>query len=226
MYFGVKRNYDENENLWLRRWRICQQCGRPRFDSWVRMIPWRRAWQPTPVFLPGESHGQRSLAGCSPWGRPVRHDSHFHFLSTAHHRSELREHLVFPVCLAQDTHREWQTLTLTLGTPALQGFLPLLAPWPTAPHPIPVDWLSLPSSPQLCLIPRHTGPVSTADWGSPGPSCTKDLGLWEGSEQHLPSAHNGAVGGRDGPVSSRPEGRQGGKLARSWECSSVSLGWG
>ena len=32
-------------------------------------IPWRRAWQPTPVFLPGESYGQRSLVGCSPWGR-------------------------------------------------------------------------------------------------------------------------------------------------------------
>ena len=32
-------------------------------------IPWRRKWQPTPVFLPGESHGQRSLAGYSPWGR-------------------------------------------------------------------------------------------------------------------------------------------------------------
>ena len=34
-----------------------------------RFTPWRRAWQPTPVFLPGESRGQRSLAGCSPWGR-------------------------------------------------------------------------------------------------------------------------------------------------------------
>ena len=32
-------------------------------------IPWRSAWQPTPVFLPGESYGQRSLAGYSPWGR-------------------------------------------------------------------------------------------------------------------------------------------------------------
>ena len=39
------------------------------FNPWVGKIPWRRAWQPTPVFLPGESHGQRSLAGCSPWGR-------------------------------------------------------------------------------------------------------------------------------------------------------------
>ena len=39
------------------------------FDPWVGKIPWRRVWQPTPVFLPGESHGQSSLAGYSPWGR-------------------------------------------------------------------------------------------------------------------------------------------------------------
>ena len=38
-------------------------------DPWVRKIPWRREWQPTPVVLPGESHGQRSLEGYSPWGR-------------------------------------------------------------------------------------------------------------------------------------------------------------
>ena len=38
------------------------------FNPWVRKIPWRRQWQPTPVFLPGESHGQRSLVGYSPWG--------------------------------------------------------------------------------------------------------------------------------------------------------------
>ena len=36
--------------------------------SWVRMIPWRRAWQPTPVLLPGEFHEQRSLVGYSPGG--------------------------------------------------------------------------------------------------------------------------------------------------------------
>ena len=53
---------------WLRQWRICLQCSRPRFDPWVRKIPWRRAWQPTLVFLPGEFHGQRSLVGYSPWG--------------------------------------------------------------------------------------------------------------------------------------------------------------
>ena len=49
--------------------RVCPQCRRPGFDLWVRKIPWRRAWQPTPVFFPGESHGQRSPAGYSPRGR-------------------------------------------------------------------------------------------------------------------------------------------------------------
>ena len=41
---------------------------RPGFDPCVRKLPWRRKWQPTPVFLPGKSHGQRSLMGYSPWG--------------------------------------------------------------------------------------------------------------------------------------------------------------
>ena len=51
------------------------QCGRylrHRFDPWVRKITWRRAWQPAQVFLPGESHGQRSLEGYSPWGLKVK----------------------------------------------------------------------------------------------------------------------------------------------------------
>ena len=48
--------------------RTCLQCGRPGFDLWVRKIPWRRAWQSTLVFLPGESHEQLSLASYSSWG--------------------------------------------------------------------------------------------------------------------------------------------------------------
>ena len=43
------------------------QCRRHRLDPWVRKIPWRRKWQPIPVFLPRISHGQRRLAGYSPW---------------------------------------------------------------------------------------------------------------------------------------------------------------
>ena len=41
----------------------CKRYKRLRFDPWGRKIPWRRKWQPTPVFLPGESHGRRSLGG-------------------------------------------------------------------------------------------------------------------------------------------------------------------
>ena len=50
------------------------QCRRSRFDPWMRMIPWRREWLPTSVFLPGESHGQRNLVGYSSWGLRVGHD--------------------------------------------------------------------------------------------------------------------------------------------------------
>ena len=47
----------------------------PQVDPWVRKIPWRRKWQPTPALLPGKSHGQRSLAGYCPWGcKRVRHN--------------------------------------------------------------------------------------------------------------------------------------------------------
>ena len=44
------------------------QCRSLGFDPWIGNIPWRRKWQPSPVFLPGKPHGQRSLAGYSPWG--------------------------------------------------------------------------------------------------------------------------------------------------------------
>ena len=46
---------------------ICNT-GDVGFDIWVGKIPWSRKWQPTPVLLPRESHGQRSLVGFSPWG--------------------------------------------------------------------------------------------------------------------------------------------------------------
>ena len=47
----------------------CRRCKRHGFNPWVGKIPWKRAQQPTPVFLPGEFHGQRNLVGYSPWGR-------------------------------------------------------------------------------------------------------------------------------------------------------------
>ena len=64
---------DLKEYTWLLRWlrgkeSLCL-CRRHGFDPWVGRIPWRRKWQPIPVFLPGESHGQMSLMGYSPWDR-------------------------------------------------------------------------------------------------------------------------------------------------------------
>ena len=47
---------------------------RCEFDPWVRKVLWRRVWQPIPVLLPGESHGQRSLVGYSTWDRRAGHD--------------------------------------------------------------------------------------------------------------------------------------------------------
>ena len=46
----------------------CRRCRRLRFDPWVWQIPWRRKWQPIPVFLLGKFHRQKRLAGYSPWG--------------------------------------------------------------------------------------------------------------------------------------------------------------
>ena len=60
---------------WLSHKEPTCQCRRCVFHPWVRKIPWRREWQPTPVFLPGKPHGQRSLAGYRPsGGKWVQHD--------------------------------------------------------------------------------------------------------------------------------------------------------
>ena len=52
----------------------CRRHKRHGLEPWVRKTPWRRARQLTAVFLPGESHGQRGLVGCSPWGHRAGHD--------------------------------------------------------------------------------------------------------------------------------------------------------
>ena len=65
--------------------------NRYRFDRWVGMIPWRRKWQPTPVFSPGESYGQRSLAGYSPWGHEES-DKTEHAHTGTHTRAHTHTH--------------------------------------------------------------------------------------------------------------------------------------
>ena len=66
----------------------CRRCKRHGFDPWVGKIPWRREWQPTPVFLPGGSHGRRSLVGCRLWGR-TESDTTKRFSSSSIHRKHL-----------------------------------------------------------------------------------------------------------------------------------------
>ena len=53
---------------WLSGNKSACQWRRRGFNPWSRKIPWERKWQLTPIFLPGKSHGQRSLVGYSPWG--------------------------------------------------------------------------------------------------------------------------------------------------------------
>ena len=95
---------------WLRQYRICLKCRRPRFDPWVRKISWRKKWQPTSVFLPGKSHGLRILVGYSPWGRKEsdrieRLHFHFHFYfrtNTSYCRGNALLSTVFDVPLTTD----------------------------------------------------------------------------------------------------------------------------
>ena len=56
-----------------------RRCGRHRFGPWIGRIPWRRKWQPTPVFLPGESHGQWRPVG---YIQPMRSQKCLHNLET------------------------------------------------------------------------------------------------------------------------------------------------
>ena len=71
-------NSPQNEYSQVKQPQLCTYSFKIYF-----MVHWRRQWQPTPVFLPGKSHGQKSLVGCSPWGceeSDTIERLHFHFL--------------------------------------------------------------------------------------------------------------------------------------------------
>ena len=94
---------------WLKQERIHLQCRKTRFDPWVGKIPWRRKWRPTPVFLPGQSHGQRSLAGYSPWVANSR--TWLRQLSTHTRRVKSEETYVYLWFILADV---WQKFNTTL----------------------------------------------------------------------------------------------------------------
>ena len=89
----------------------CRRCKRWGFDPWVRKIPWRRAWQPTPVILPGESHEQMNLVGYSPIGsRRVRHDW-----------SNLAQHRLIWSEVAQPCLTLWDPMDCSLPCSSVHG---------------------------------------------------------------------------------------------------------
>ena len=96
------------KKFWLRQQRICLQCWRSRFNPWIEKIPWRRQWLHKAVFLPGESHGQNSLVGYSPWGhRDTRVTNGFNFcVEEWHHFLEYQLYSSMHDSLA--SHRLWK----------------------------------------------------------------------------------------------------------------------
>ena len=99
----------------------CRSHKRPGFDPWVGKITWRRKWQPIPVFLPGEFHGQRSLVGFSPWDGRVRHDlaTNPHFCECSPRNStssHYKDQIEIPSCFSQ---KEGKNIVFSLIRPAL-----------------------------------------------------------------------------------------------------------
>ena len=78
---SVQRSIASTDNQWARAF-MDRRRGLHAEIAVIHLEIWRRQWQPTPILLPGKSHGQRSLVGCSPWGRKESDTTehlHFHF---------------------------------------------------------------------------------------------------------------------------------------------------
>ena len=131
------------------------QCGRPGFDPWVGKIRWRRAWQPTPVFLPGESHGQRRLAGYSPlsprvgdnWAtkHAASRDGHPHIPHTLYHHhwipafpraQALFYSLNYPFCTWHEAFTQWLDHWYLIRD--MVGFKSILRLFPVCPICLPL----------------------------------------------------------------------------------------
>ena len=152
------------------------QCRRPGFNPWVRKIPWRKEWLPTPVFLPGESHGQRSREGCGLWG--WMYDISFSALP--------------PAVRVTNTRLSCWTCFLTAPMPALLLAICSL-PQPDLPSKTWVRQRDCPGHTLQCLLimvniqspnPYHGPPdipcpMLTHPWGNRPPFADKGLRLLE-----------------------------------------------
>ena len=172
---------------WLSRLRICLQCrrhGRREFDSWVKKIPWRRKWQPTPGFLPGESHGQRSLAGYSPRGhKRVGHNwatKHAVYTYTYFHTNA---HTYMPPASPHPLFSDFPCLPLHS-----QRYYPVLHCAGLSPHSVFIllDAGSTPTTLLSCLCEGHHGRAPWCIWSmwhhcSPPPTWSFSISwlLWQ-----------------------------------------------
>ena len=155
----------------------CRRHRRHGFDPWVGKVPWRKKWQPTAVFLPGKSHGQKSLVGYSPWG----HERVGHDLSTKPppwHWSQTWILLAsyFKACVV------W--ITKSVGMPLIL----FVSYWHTAwGRGCPVS-----VAPLMCIILAHASPsLLSAVWDKEGVSPSVQVrmrlpgGLGDGSRSYV-----------------------------------------
>ena len=118
----------EGFRRWLSGKESACQCKRCGFNPWSRKIPWRRTWQPTPVFLPGKSHGQRSLAGYSPWTRKEWDTALWLNNNVGQWKIEILmgnpetvwPHLIFPKIKSMSTYQASLVAQLVKNPPAMQ----------------------------------------------------------------------------------------------------------
>ena len=106
---------------------VLQATGSPAmwetwFDPWVGEIPWRRTWQPAPAFLPGESHGQMSLAGYSPWGCRESDTTEWLTLSLSSYWSDYRGNKKTQSFHLKSSSRDFRKQLKTTGFPAGLGW--------------------------------------------------------------------------------------------------------
>ena len=129
---------------WLSRKMSTRNAGDQSSNPWIRKIPWRRKWQPSPVFLPGKSHGWRRLVGYSPCGRK---------------ESDTTERLHFPFLWGPAEEP---------APPHLPGSP--LSPLPTSTLPLPstLPTTTPPSIPRPCKRPRES---ALGLWFVTGPTC-------------------------------------------------------
>ena len=131
---------------WLRWSRICLQCRRPRFDPWVGRIPWRRAWQPTPVFVPGESPWTEEPGGLEFMGsRRVRHDWATKHNIAQHWKSRWEPDLADPELSVRNLL--FQASVFSLGSTA--GPLHVYSPQVRSSRRVSLSWEFLPTSSEL-----------------------------------------------------------------------------